>query len=109
MKLPRAVARGLVPDGDIIRERCGPVAANLGEFCPRATHYFGLHGRESNARVTQNAFFRDIPLIRNRRCTAMIEYLLHLPYISYWLPAAAALVVAVPLIWLLAARRGAGY
>jgi hypothetical protein len=30
----------------------------------------------------------------------MIDQLLHLPYVSYWLPIAAAAVVAVPLLWL---------
>ncbi len=36
----------------------------------------------------------------------MIDQLLHLPYISYWLPIAAAFVVAAPVIWLVMPARG---
>jgi hypothetical protein len=35
----------------------------------------------------------------------MIEYLLHLPYVGYWLPITAALVVSLPLFWLFGSAR----
>jgi hypothetical protein len=35
----------------------------------------------------------------------MIDYLLHLPYIGFWLPIAAAIVAAGPLLWLMRPSR----
>jgi hypothetical protein len=37
----------------------------------------------------------------------MIDHLLRLPYITYWLPVLAAIVAGAPLIWLLRAPRTA--
>lgn len=37
----------------------------------------------------------------------MIDQLLHLPYVTYWLPAVAAALVVVPLIWFALPSRAA--
>jgi PilZ domain len=49
-----------------------------------------------------------IPLIerpRHPRRAAMVQQLVHLPYIGFWLPVLAAMVVAVPLFWLIRPRQ----